>query len=221
LGFSERAITPAIAQDFLKKLIEASASSHGVSLLGGVPAHWRSGTEDASDDAGWAEVWPLLKVLSPWTVGRYSDDESADVYAVKQLKPDLAAARGMNLDYMPVVFPGFTWANLSEARGVLGKPALNQIPRRCGRFYWRQIHNAVTAGATMIYGAMFDEVDEGTAMFKILADKVHAPASFVTLDADGCGLPSDWYLRLAREATKSLRAPGRIGPVLPLRIPGN
>ena len=59
----------------------------------------------------------------------------------------------------------------------------------------------------MLYGAMFDEVDEGTAMFKIARRRSDAPAGvpLVTLDVDGERLPSDWYLRLAREAQKALR----------------
>ena len=59
----------------------------------------------------------------------------------------------------------------------------------------------------MLYGAMFDEVDEGTAMFKLRRDsRRRAPAGvpIVTLDADGEALPSDWYLRLAREAQRAL-----------------
>jgi hypothetical protein len=59
----------------------------------------------------------------------------------------------------------------------------------------------------MLYGAMFDEVDESTAMFKVAASPRDAPSevAVVTLDVDGEPLPSDWYLRLAREAQKHLR----------------
>ena len=62
---------------------------------------------------------------------------------------------------MPVIFPGFSWHNLKATL------PLNQIPRNGGTFYWRQVYNAISAGCTMLYGAMFDEVDEGTAMFKM------------------------------------------------------
>ena len=48
---------------------------------------------------------------------------------------------------------------------------LQPIPRRGGRFYWRQVERALQAGSTMLYGAMFDEVDEGTAMFKVAASR--------------------------------------------------
>jgi len=54
---------------------------------------------------------------------------------------------------------------------------------------------------------MFDEIDEGTAMFKLAPRRADAPVEpgFVTLDADGLVLPSDWYLRLAGAGTKVLR----------------
>ena len=83
---------------------------------------------------------------------------------------------------------------------------LNQIPRRGGRFLWSQVEQALAAGSTMLYGAMFDEVDEGTAMFKVAADQRAAPADVptVTLDIDGVPVPNDWYLRLAREAQLKL-----------------
>jgi len=55
---------------------------------------------------------------------------------------------------------------------------------------------------------MFDEVDEGTAMFKLAPthDNVPTGVPLVTLDADGDLLPSDWYLQLARQAQERLSA---------------
>lgn len=47
---------------------------------------------------------------------------------------------------------------------------LNAIPRLQGRFFWSQITAAKRAGADMLYVAMFDEVDEGTAIFKVTND---------------------------------------------------
>ena len=101
---------------------------------------------------------------------------------------------------MPVLFPGFSWHNMNP------DSPLNRIPRRGGRFYWRQVERALSTGATMLFGAMFDEVDEGTAMFKVAPTSREAPKDppFVTLDVDGEVLPNDWYLRLARETQRRL-----------------
>jgi hypothetical protein len=184
---------------FLAKLREESGPFGGVTIVAGVPSAWRLGAGDASNDQGWKEIWPTVDVISPWTVGRYEDDQSADAYRSKILEPDLAAARSLGVDYMPVIFPGFSWANLMHARHDEQHALPNQIPRRCGAFYWRQAGNALAAGATMIYNAMFDEVDEGTAMMKLVPSADIAPRNprFVTFDTDGCIEPSDWYLQLA------------------------
>jgi hypothetical protein len=112
---------------------------------------------------------------------------------------------------MPVVFPGVSWHNLA------GGPS-NEIPRRGGAFYWRQVWNAVGAGATMLKTAMFDEVDEGTAMFKLAPTPAQLPsgAALVPLDADGRALPSDFYLRVGGAATALLRGDLPLSPTLPV-----
>ena len=80
----------------------------------------------------------------------------------------------------------------------------------------------------MLYGATFDEVNEGTAMFNLLPGTTQAPmrgiptgTSFVTLDTDGCRLPGDWYPRLAGATTAALRSSARPSPGLPLLLPSN
>ena len=58
-----------------------------------------------------------------------------------------------------------------------------------------------------LYIAMFDEVDEATAMFKTAEDSSMSPDQeyWLNLDADGFDLPSDWYLRCAGKAADTLR----------------
>lgn len=55
--------------------------------------------------------------------------------------------------------------------------------------------------------AMFDEVNEGTAIFKAVPSRKEAPQPgyWLTLDADGENLPNDWYLRLATEISRMFR----------------
>jgi hypothetical protein len=130
---------------------------------------------------------------------------------VNLIVPDRAEAAARGRDYMPVIFPGFSWHNLMAA-------PLNQIPRNGGSFYWRQAYNAKLSGCTMIYGAMFDEVDEGTAMFKLAPTTADVPAqgSWVPLNIDGFSLPSDWYLRLAGEASRMLRGDIPLQSTIPI-----
>jgi hypothetical protein len=77
---------------------------------------------------------------------------------------------------------------------------LNQIPRQKGRFYWNEISSAVNARAKMLYVAMFDEMDEGTAIFKCSNTP---PAGAKLCDFEG--MPTDHYLWLTGQAGKMLR----------------
>ena len=75
---------------------------------------------------------------------------------------------------------------------------------------------------------VFDECDEGTAIFKIAATASQVPppqgsppcVAFVTADEDGLPLPSDWYLRLVGAITRLHRDPDLLksmsGRVLPV-----
>ncbi len=210
LGFPERKLSPAGAAGLLAAIRRESAPFGGVTLLGGVPAGWRTDDFDASTDPGWDAVYRTLDIISPWAVGRYGDDRGAALYAQTRIAPDLAALRGTGIDYMPVIFPGFSWHHLMDARHAAGPHPLNAIPRRCGRFFWHQARNALQAGAAMLYGAMFDEVDEGTALFKLVPNAAATAPGFLTLDADGCDLPEDWYLRLSGAVAAALRGAGRL-----------
>jgi hypothetical protein len=73
----------------------------------------------------------------------------------------------------------------------------------------------------MIYGAMYYEVDEGTAMFKLVTTPAQLPAQgkFVPLNVDGYNLNSDWYLRLADQAGKMLRGEIPVTSTIPITPP--
>jgi hypothetical protein len=127
-------------------------------------------------------------------VGRYRTPEEASRHAASTWAPDLAWCRERGIEYLPVVFPGFSWKNLK------GGP-LDQIPRRRGQFFQQQLLDATGLGARSLYVAMFDECDEGTAIFKCAEPPRGLEDRFVGLD----GLPSDHYLRLAGSARRRLQ----------------
>jgi hypothetical protein len=180
--------------------------------MGGTPTGWRQLDQDARADTAWKAVYTSMDGIQPWTVGRYADQAGADGYRKNSLAPDLARANADGNAYLPVVFPGFSWKNLNAG------PA-NQIPRRGGRFLWRQAMNAKSAGAQSLKIAMFDEVDEGTAIFKLAAAPADAPDQgfWLTLDADGEALPSDWYLRVAGQIAKVFHGETPATDSLPIR----
>ena len=72
----------------------------------------------------------------------------------------MAWCKAEGISYAPTVWPGFSWYNLKD------NEISNKIPRNKGEFFWKQIAGAMESGAEMIYVAMFDEIDEGTAIFK-------------------------------------------------------
>jgi hypothetical protein len=206
-GFRDRAPTPEQASDLIDFFKNNPDPHYRVTLVGGIPARWRTLARDSRPDAAWAQIYRSFDVLSPWTVGRFKDDDGVDRFYADEVRRDLGEAGRLGVGYMPVVFPGFSWHNMNPDAPV------NPIPRRGGRFFWRQVERALEAGSTMLYGAMFDEVDEGTAMFKLAATPADAPAGvpLVTLDADGERVPADWYLQLARRAQQLLRSRPRNG----------
>ncbi len=64
----------------------------------------------------------------------------------------------------------------------------------------------------MAYVAMFDEVDEATAIFKV-TNTPPVEARFQTYE----GRPSDWYLRLTGEGTKVIRGQRKLSLAFPIQ----
>jgi hypothetical protein len=199
MGFSEDRNPPHDLETAMQVVSWFRAEAPGplrAFYIGGVPSRWRTGTNDARP--GWQEVYASMDAIQPWTVGRYRDEAGADRWRRDFLEPDIAVASGRKQMYIPVVYPGFSWHNLKR------EAALNQIPRQGGRFLWRQAFNARAAGAGVLKVAMFDEVNEATAVYKVASTRNAAPeqGQWLTLDADGLHLPSDWYLRLSGAITR-------------------
>jgi hypothetical protein len=89
-------------------------------------------------------------------------------------EPDLVELGRPGKGYMPTAFPGFSWDNLQRAR-----PGSSNIPRRKGEFYWRQFAIFRQLGIRTVFVGMFDEVDEGTAIYKV-ANQTPVGKHFVT-----------------------------------------
>ena len=194
LGFTGRPWTPQTAASLIDRM---HGQGRSASVMAGVPAGWRTSDGDGAPDPAWLTLWPKVDVLSPWTVGRFADDASAARFAQTVMAPDAEWARKAGVIYLPTAFPGFSWSNLHH-----GSTPRNQIPRRCGTFLRTQFNDIQAIGLHTVFVAMFDEVDEGTAIYKTLS---HRPeGDFLALDADGCDLPSDYYLRVVQEESARL-----------------
>jgi hypothetical protein len=185
-----------------------------VSIMIGTPYYWREQGGDCVTDASYL---PSLKkwvdIISPWAVGRYKSNNAKDKVE-QQVQTDLAWCNQNNIDYVPVAFPGFSWNNL---HGQASGNPLNEIPREGGNFLWKQIAAAKNKGADKMYIAMFDEMDEGTCIFKCETAN-HLPlngtGSFVGYENE---LGSDYYLWLTGQAARWVHGNAGYSATKPLR----
>jgi hypothetical protein len=225
-GFKDRPGEPEQILNLLKDLRGTTVPGPGTAapglrndppaalIIGGVPAGWRNTNGDSKTGAAWSEVYRSFDVISPWAVGRYGDEASNREFVDQLVGPDLMEADRLGIGYMPVVFPGFSWANLMTVRGNPAAAIPNRIPRRCGNFLWQQGQTRMAAGARSLFIAMFDEVDEATAVMPVITQTEDLPpgSRLIALDHDGCDLPSDWYLQVSGKLAEYLRS-GQLPPV--------
>lgn len=159
------------------------------SVLLGVPTYWRTLTNDTESDSQLHTLLQNIDILHPWFVGRF-DEERYDTF-LPHIEEDVMWCKKHGIDYVPTVFPGFSWYNMKTGSKI------NQIPRNKGNFYWKQFAGAIQSGAEMIYVAMFDEIDEATAIFKCVHEAPIGESKFVTIDNE---LDTDHYLWLTGQA---------------------
>ncbi len=177
--------------------------NQGCYVIAGAEKNWRV-TDDVRAACEYADM------ISPWHVGTFSLT-GVNSWGDK-IAADMIHCKDLEIDYMPVLWPGFSWANWKE--GYEDRP--NHHPRMHGNFMWEQFYTArkkfdwVEMTPTA-YIAMFDEYDESTAIAKAAEDASMIPTDqwFLTLDADGIHCSSDFYLRLTGDGAKLIK--GQIG----------
>jgi hypothetical protein len=165
--------------------------SQGCYVIVGAPGSWRSLSGQTRSDYG--SVWPLCNMIMPWQVGGGPDPS--------WMAADFAYCNANGIDYQSDVYPGFSFHNSNASSPP------NQIPRNAGDFMWSQFALARQTGVPSVYISMFDEVNEGTAIFKGAEDSSMIPNNqwFLTLDADGTHVSSDFYLRLTDDGMKMVK----------------
>lgn len=186
--------------DFLKNDPEYG----GCSVMLGVPTYFRSLDRDCNPDPYLHDLIRSADIVLPWMVQRFTPllHKEHDRYR-DHVMEDIEWCKMQGVDYVPIVYPGFSWHNLSLGNpGLARHTAYGAIPRLGGKFFWDLIHGALEAGAEMLYVAMFDEIDEGTALIKISDNPPNGP-TYRFVDNDG--IPSDHYLWLTGKAGQILR----------------
>lgn len=210
LGFEGRGHTPAMAQAIID-YFKSDPDYGGNFVIGGVPTFWRTLTADSETDPDWANVYRSFDVIHPWMVGRVANDNDIDNFVTNVWQPDLTETANLGIGYMPVVFPGFSWDNLMQQ-----PPGSTLIPRQGGQFLWNQVYEWQDLGVNMMFVAMFDEVDESTAIFKVSPNH---PVTDHWVDYEG--YPTDWYLKIVGEASKMLRGDISLTMTIPVDSDGD
>lgn len=143
----------------------------GFSIMLGVPTYWREGRNDAVSTK---DLLPLIKkvdIIMPWFVGRYGPDSYASFAPL--VKSDITWCKTNKVGYAPLCFAGSSDLNMHPNNGF--------APRNGGKFFWDQAYYCINAGAKMLYIAMYDEIDEGTAIFKCLHES-EVPSNVASTD---------------------------------------
>ncbi len=184
-------------QDVDKLVDKLKSGDKKVSIMLGIPYYWRTLDRDTENNTALHTLIKKVDIIMPWAVGRYNIND----FNPNIVREDMQWASQNKVDYVPLVFPGFSWGNLQNNPEIY-----HAIPRLKGDFIWKQMSNAISAGAMSLYVAMFDEIDEGTAIFKSAREK-DTPLNgdrlkFVGIEND---LPTDHYLWLCGESAKWIK----------------
>jgi hypothetical protein len=179
----------------------------GNTVMVGVPSYWRTLSDDCVNDPNVHTIILAADIVSPWSVGRYNYGGLSG-YVDQVWVQDVNWCSSNGKDYLPVIWPGYSRHNKSVSN------PLNQYPRYGGQFFWNQASSTVSAAhVNMLYVAMFDEADEGTAIIKFTNNPPRPGGvdMFVTPNFDGYSLLSDEYLWLTGQAGRALR--GEMDPM--------
>jgi hypothetical protein len=198
IGFTDH---PPDTTDQAIAIINYFKNTANVYLVGGVPYYWLTSNQDSKP--GYLPVYNQFNAVSPWAVGRFPDNATFDSKYTTVIVPDKQYTDSHNMGYAPVIFPGFSWSNLMKNPSII-----NQIPRAGGGFFNHQAQRHLTLKPSWIYLAMFDEVNEGTALYKVVSQKSQTPtnAAFTYQSIDGITLPSDAYLTFSSQLTSKFHA---------------
>jgi hypothetical protein len=197
---------PASQPDFMNPVIDflQAPGKYQAVLISGVEPTWReNGTPE------FKAMLMRMSGLQPWSVGRRLVDPNTGYWIQNTTlwEGDMAMCKANNVVFQPVFNSG---THLSGPPPVL--PALPWVPRRTGNYLWEQFVRASKfSNINSAFVAMFDEINEGTQIFKVTS-KPPVERPFLTND----GATNDYYLRLVSLGAKMIKSHVPITPVIPI-----
>ena len=187
----------------------------GFSVMAGTPWCFRSQSCSIDKTTDFHRVLRKFDVVHGWYTGHFSASEFSSS-GFQSIRDDIDWCKTNGISYAATISPGFSWQNRVDS-GNSGNSEYNvdayrRYPRANGMFFWNQVSKFIDAGGKSIYITMFDEVDEGTAIFKCTT-AANTPVEGYGQDngvltkflAFEDGEPNDHYLWLAGQAGKMLR----------------
>ncbi|KAL6796173.1 hypothetical protein GGI42DRAFT_96264 [Trichoderma sp. SZMC 28013] len=157
----------------------------------GVPANF--GT-DLRANTGFASAYKAANLISPWTVGSYSNGGYLAGYHTTTQIPDSQTLQSLGIDHAPLIWPGTSAYHLN---GVNTPANFDYFPRFNGSFYSTQA-DAITSLAAkplFAFNAMFDEINEGTQSLPCLKNN-QLPTNEKFVGYDNTFADTAFYLEL-------------------------
>jgi hypothetical protein len=172
----------------------------GCYVIGGVPTGWLACGPFGDAVPGFQTVYESCSAINPWIVGRLRSLADSDSYALSNEKPEQNWCARHSITYIPCVYPGTSFYNSNSK-------SKNNIPRNHGLLMWEQFANLRQQSIKTCFVSMFDEYNEATAIAKSAEDTTFVPPNkwFLTLDADGTPVSSDYYLRLTKDGSRMIK----------------
>ena len=106
-----------------------SLKLQGFSVMLGVPTQWRELKGDTESDPHLHQLIRKCDIVMPWFVGRYNENTYPKFQ--KLVEADIQWAKKNQVDYAPLVFPGFSWGNMKgqdHNSFMTAYNALNNVP---------------------------------------------------------------------------------------------
>ena len=174
-------------------------------LVGGGTWDWRR-----IPDPEWQAFIKRFKIYCLWNIGNttFKPQTKIRMASTHYWEADREAMRQNGPMWLPTVYPGFSWDNLTKKA-----PGETLISRRRGEFLWEQFVKLAEMKETSVYVSMLDEFDEGTAILPI-SNVPPTQAHFVS----GDGVRPDLYLKIVGDGIKMLRGEIPFSKTIPFPV---
>ncbi|KAI2470155.1 hypothetical protein F4781DRAFT_441934 [Annulohypoxylon bovei var. microspora] len=175
--------------------IVTALKNAGWYVILGVQQAWHAELA-ANQPGGYGPVYQLADMIQPWTVGAYDINGYDSFHDGRQAVEDADALHDLGIESSIVAWPGGSSSNANPSE------TFDHFPRWNGTFYQKQLDGATNLKPSFIFGAMFDEVNEGTAILPLLRNReLPTNQRFLGIDDD---MEPDAYVKMAGDAASKL-----------------